>query len=124
MVLAAHHLEGASESENDIAPTLAARWAVIELSHRCADGSLFREPLENSVSRETVQDPELFLAKPLILYQAGCMAHVLEAAERFDYISGLARPQVWRSDYYGRPFAGGQGAEPMAQGGGLAYTLR
>ena len=95
MILAAQHLEGASQSENHVTPALPAGGAVVELAQGGTKPRLFREALEDAVSGESVEDTELLLPKSLIDDPPGVSAGIGKVGKLLDDVGGLERPDVW-----------------------------
>jgi hypothetical protein len=102
-----------TESKDDVTPTLAAGWSVIELAKQFAKLRLIWMESGYSLAGQTVENAKFLFAETLIeTYRSVWRTTAMAAKE----ISGLARARVWRRQNNFRPLAGRMPRKPLTQG--------
>src|SRR4051812_33158183 len=105
-------IERAAQAEDDVAPALARRRTVVELTEQAAELRLIRKFLLDAAPGQAVEHAEFLLAQPFIDEE---VTHIhMQPAAGLDDLRGSPGAQVRRGQHHLRPLILGHFREPVA----------
>src|SRR5690348_3538971 len=112
-VVQAHGVERAPQPQDDIAPALAARRAMIELAEETTKFGLLRVQLLDARARQAIQDAELLFAQALIDDQLRRLT--APTVMLADELGGMTSARIGRAQDDLRTTVRSERAEPKTQ---------
>ena len=112
-LLAGDHLGRVAQAENDVAPALPSRRAVVELSEDAAELGLIGVDVLDSDGGEAVENAELFLAEALVDDER--VGVVADSSRLYDETRCVPRTKIGRSENDVGSFFRGKRSKPVAE---------